>query len=175
MKQILGFMLSHRDTRANLDNCQAVINMRSLTNLKEIQRLIGCIASLTRFLPRIAKRAILIMNLLKKTTKFSWDQECEQAFQDLKLTLSTPPLLVKPNNQKSLIIYLLVSSEAISMTTIQKNEGTQHPIYFIGWMLHKAEGRHQLIKKVALALVQVARWLQQYFQSHQVVVRIPKS
>lgn len=97
------------------------------------------------------------MNLLKKTKKFKWDQEYEQAFQNLKLTLATLPLLIKLDSLKSLIIYPLVSGKAISTVTIQENKGT---IYFVSQILHEAETRYQLIKKVALTLVYVAQRLQ---------------
>jgi len=150
-------MLSQRGIQANLDKCQVVIEMRSPKTFKEIQRLTGRIASLIRFLPWIAEKARPIMNLLKKTKKFKWDQEYEQAFQNLKLTLATLPLLIKLDSLKSLIIYPLVSGKAISTVTIQENKGT---IYFVSQILHEAETRYQLIKKVALTLVYVAQRLQ---------------
>jgi len=62
----LGFMLSHRGIQENSDKCQVVIDIRSPKNIKEIQRIIGQIASLTSFLPNIAEKAKHIMNLLKR-------------------------------------------------------------------------------------------------------------
>ena len=57
-------------TNTNSNNFQAIMEMRSPQNVKEAQRLASRIASLSRFLPRIAERARLIMNLLKKTNDF---------------------------------------------------------------------------------------------------------
>jgi len=59
--------------------------MRSPRNIKEIQRLIDRIASLTRFLPWIVEKVKPIMNLLKKAKRFKWDKECEDDFQALKI------------------------------------------------------------------------------------------
>jgi len=39
-------------------------------------------------------------------------------------------------------------------------------------MLHDANKCYQVIEKVVLALVTLARWLRPYFQSHQVVVKM---
>nr|KYP59508.1 Gypsy retrotransposon integrase-like protein 1 [Cajanus cajan] len=50
--KFLGFMLSARGIEANRDKCQAVMNMRSPSNLKELQRLSGRLVALSRFLPR---------------------------------------------------------------------------------------------------------------------------
>ncbi|XP_027357178.1 uncharacterized protein LOC113866549 [Abrus precatorius] len=54
--KFLGFMLSERGIQANPDKCQAVVDMRSPDNTKEVQRLTGRIAALSRFLPRIAEK-----------------------------------------------------------------------------------------------------------------------
>lgn len=40
----------------------------------------GIIASLSRFLPRIAERAKPIMNLLNKAKNFVWDEDYEEVF-----------------------------------------------------------------------------------------------
>lgn len=39
--KLLGFMLTKRGIEANLDKCQAIIDMRSSSNVKEVQKLIG--------------------------------------------------------------------------------------------------------------------------------------
>ena len=48
--------------------------------MKEAQRLVCTIASLSRFLPRIVEKAKSIMNLRKKAKNFQWNDECEETF-----------------------------------------------------------------------------------------------
>nr|KYP50293.1 Transposon Ty3-I Gag-Pol polyprotein [Cajanus cajan] len=83
-RKFLGFMLSKRGIEANPDKCQAIVNMRSPCNVKEVQRLAGRIASLARFLPCMAEKSRPIMTLLKKARKFQWTEECEASFQKLQ-------------------------------------------------------------------------------------------
>ena len=45
-------------------------------------------------------------------------------------------------------------------------------IYFVSRVLHDAEKRYQMIEKVVLAIITLARRLRPYFQSQQVVVEI---
>lgn len=47
----LKYMLAKRGIEANLDKWQAVINTRSPTNIKKMNRLIGHLGALTHFLP----------------------------------------------------------------------------------------------------------------------------
>nr|KYP59175.1 Retrovirus-related Pol polyprotein from transposon 17.6 [Cajanus cajan] len=50
--KFLGFMLLARGIKANRDKCQAVLDMRSPSNLKELQHLAGRLVALSQFLPR---------------------------------------------------------------------------------------------------------------------------
>ena len=54
--KFLGFMLTQRGIEANLEKCKAIIEMRSLTTIKEVQRLIGCLTAISRFLPKLAEQ-----------------------------------------------------------------------------------------------------------------------
>ncbi|XP_020203755.1 uncharacterized protein LOC109789254 [Cajanus cajan] len=168
--KFLGFMLSKRGIEANPDKCQAIINMQSPRNVKEVQRLAGRIASLARFLPCMAEKSRPIMSLLKNATKFQWNEECETAFQSFKTTLMTPPLLSKPDPCLDMIVYISVSDKAISAVLVQETT-EQMPVYFISRVLQDAETRYQHLEKTVLALVHTARRLQHYFQSHRVLVR----
>jgi len=90
-------MLTQRGIEANPEKCNAVIEMRSPNSVKEIQRLIGRLTAITRFLPKFAEQTQPIIQLLKQLTKFTWNDDCEQVFHKLKTTLTSPPILKKSN------------------------------------------------------------------------------
>jgi len=158
--KFLGFMLTHRGIEANPEKCKAITEMRSPSGLKEIQRLVGRLTSLSRFVPKLAERTRPIIKLLKKTTKFEWTDECEQNFQQLKTFMASPPVIQKPNVREPIIVYLAVS-----------NEAEERPVYFVSRVLHDAETRYQMVEKIALALVITARRMRMYFQNHKVIVK----
>ena len=54
--KFLGFMLTNRGIEANPDKCEAIMKMGSPKNLKEVQRLVGKLNSLSRFLPILAEK-----------------------------------------------------------------------------------------------------------------------
>lgn len=126
--KFLGFILPHRGIHTNPNKCQAIMEMRSPRNMKETQMLAGRISTLFRFLPRIVERAKQIINLLKKTTNFKWNNECEETFWQSKVTLATPPVLSKPSTDKKLIVYLPISAEAISAVLV-KEENSELRLY----------------------------------------------
>nr|KYP68742.1 Transposon Ty3-G Gag-Pol polyprotein [Cajanus cajan] len=141
--KFLGFMITCRGIEANPDKCHVLINMRSPQNHKEVQRLAGRLASLSRFIPKMAEKAKPIFSLLKKPKDFQWDDRCEQAFADFKEFLSAPPILSKPRSQAQLLLYLTVAdnalSAALSAALVQEDGKTQISIYFISRVLQDTE------------------------------------
>ena len=54
--KFLGFLLTERGIKTNRDKCTTIIEMRSLTNMKEVQQLIGRMVALSRFLSTSGER-----------------------------------------------------------------------------------------------------------------------
>ena len=93
------------------------------------------------------------------------DEQCEEAFAQLKMLLASPLVIQKPCQNKSIIVYLSMSIEAVSAALVQEIEGEQQPVYFISITLQEVETRYQMIKKVTLALVTTAKRMRAYFQT----------
>jgi len=78
--KFLGFMLTHKGFEANPNKFKAINEMRSPKNLKEVQQLLGRLATLSKFVPRLAKRIRPKAQMLQKTAKLSWNEICENIF-----------------------------------------------------------------------------------------------
>ncbi|XP_072071786.1 uncharacterized protein [Arachis hypogaea] len=170
--KFLRFILTSRGIEANPEKCQAILDMKSPTTLKEVQRLTGRLAALSRFLPCLALKSFSFFQCLKKSTKhFEWTESYETAFQNLKQFLSKPPVLQKPKTNEPLYIYLSITDVAISSVLVTETEKGQQPIYFVSKSLQGAELRYPRLEKLALALVFSSRQLRPYFQGHTIIVR----
>jgi len=150
-------MLTHRGIEANPEKCKTITEMRSPNSLKEIQRLVGRLTSLSRFVPKLVERTRPINQLLKKASRFEWTIECKHNFLQLKAFLASPPIIQKPNTREPIIVYLVVSNEAVSSVLVEEIETKDRPLYFVSRVLHGAEVRYQMVEKVALALIITAR------------------
>jgi len=166
----MGFLLTERGIKANPDKCAAIINMRSPSNVKEVQRLTGRMTALSRFLAKSGDRGFPYFQCLKKNEKFQWIDQCEEAFQKLKEYLGKPPVLCKPEKGADLALYISVTEHAVSSVLVRESGGDQKPVYFVSKVLHGAEVRYPTIEKAALAIVVSAWRLRHYFQNHSVKV-----
>jgi hypothetical protein len=54
--------------------------MQPLKNVKDIQKLTGCMAALSRFISCLDKKGLPIFKLLKASEKFVWSEEADAAF-----------------------------------------------------------------------------------------------
>lgn len=93
--KVLGFMVSQRGIEANPDKIQEILNMESPKNVKEVQSIIRRVAALNRFVSKATDKCFLFFKMLKKA--FEWTNECQQAFGDLKMYLTSTPLLSLSN------------------------------------------------------------------------------
>ncbi|XP_012858055.1 PREDICTED: uncharacterized protein LOC105977295 [Erythranthe guttata] len=168
--KFLGYMISQRGIEANPAKIEAITSMAPPTSIKKVQQLNGCLASLNRFISRSADKALPFFKILRGGKKFEWDEACQKAFTELKSYLASPPLLTKPQPGDTLMLYLATSADAISAVLIRDGGKGHQPIYYISRALQGAEQRYTNMEKLALALINAARKLRPYFQSHQVVV-----
>ncbi|KAM0974420.1 hypothetical protein FF1_017624 [Malus domestica] len=79
-------------------------------------------------------------------------------------------LLSKPEVGDILIIYLSVSTSAVSSVLIRNDGNVERPVYYASKALQDAETRYSNIEKLALALVMSAQKLRPYFQAHSIIV-----
>jgi len=140
--KFLGFMLTQRGIEANPEKCNAIIEMRSPTSVKKVQRLIGRLTTIFRFLPKLAEQIQPIIQLLKKSSKFTWNDNCEQIFQKLKTTLTSPLILHKPNTHQPLLAYITATDHTVSVVLVQDVGGNQHPVYFVSRTMQDPKTRY---------------------------------
>ena len=89
--KFLGFMISQRGIEANTNKIQAILDMEPPKNIKEVQYLTGRVVAVNRFVSKAKDKCLPFFKILRKA--FEWTDQCQKTFQDLKVYLTTAPLL----------------------------------------------------------------------------------
>jgi hypothetical protein len=173
----LGFLVSARGIEANQEKIQAILTMGKPTKLHDVQKLTGRVAALSRFIARLGEKALPFYALMKKSDdKFEWIGEADTAFTQLKKVLSTPLVLVAPNEKEPLLLYIAATHQVVSTVLVVersaegKSHGVQRPVYFVSEVLSPTKQRYPHFQKLAYSVFTIARKLRQYFAVHPIIV-----
>jgi hypothetical protein len=97
---LLGFIVSERGIEANPEKIAAITNMGPIKDLKGVQRVMGCLAALSRFISCLGEKGLPLYRLLRKAERFTWTPKVEEALGNLKALLTNAPILVPPLREK---------------------------------------------------------------------------
>lgn len=97
--------------------------MSHLASVKDVQRLAGCIAALSRFISCSTDRRVEVFKVLKSRKSFEWSLECAKIFKDLQGYLTSPSILLNTVDKEELYIYLAVLAY-VSSILVRIAEGT---------------------------------------------------
>jgi hypothetical protein len=126
-RKLIGYMVSHRGIDPNPENVSTITKMKPPESLHDVQKLMGCMATLSKFISQLDVRGLPFFKLLKKHDMFQRTQEAQEAFEDLKKYLITPPTLVALEPHKNLLLYISTTSIVVS-TAIVVERGNRIPI-----------------------------------------------
>jgi hypothetical protein len=128
--KLLGFIISHRDIEANPEKILAITKMKAPTCIKDVQKPIGCMAALNRFISKLGEQGLPFFKLLKHQEKFVWTPEADQALAQLKDFLSKSPVLTALRKKEQLLLYLAVTTHVVSTTIVveRQEDGHAYPV-----------------------------------------------
>ena len=87
------------------------------------------------------KKGLPFFKLQKKTDKFEWTEEANEAFKRLKEYLTSSPVLTPPKKYEDMMLYIAATSTMTSIAIVveREEEGreykVQRPIYYINEVL----------------------------------------
>jgi hypothetical protein len=158
-RKLLGFIISHRGIEANPEKISAITKLKAPTCIKDVQKLIGCMAALNRFISKLGEWGLSFFKLLNHQEKFVWTPEADQALAQLKDFLSKPPVLTAPRKKKQLLLYLAATSHVVSAAIVVERQEDGHaypvqrPVYFVSEVLSESKVRYQPVQKLLYAVL----------------------
>jgi hypothetical protein len=173
---LLGFIVSERGIEANPEKIPAITNMGPINDLKGVQRVMGCLAALSRFISCLGEKGLPLYHLLRRTERFTWTPEAEEALGNLKTLLTNTPILVPPTMGEALLLYVVATTQVVSATIVVERREEEHALlvqrlaYFISEVLSETKIRYPQVQKLLYIVVLTRCKLRHYFESHPMTV-----
>ena len=152
--------------------------MAKTASLAEVQKVTGCLASLSHFINRLREKALPLYRLLKKADGFVYSNEGDEALRDLKRALTTTPVLAAPAYKETMLLYIAATSRVVRVVmAVERSEPgraqpVQRPVYYLSEVLSDSKQNYPHYQKMCSGVFLVARKLKPYFQEHPVTVVI---
>jgi hypothetical protein len=173
---LLGYIVSQRGIEPNPEKVTALDRMGPIRDLKRVQKVLGCLGTLSRFISQLGEKGLPLYRLLKKHERFSWTVDAQEALDKLKATLAHTPILTPPQSGEPLYLYVAATTQVVSVVIVveRTEEGhalpVQRPVYYISEVLSETKAWYPQIQKLLYEVVLVRRKLRHYFEPHPVTV-----
>jgi hypothetical protein len=142
------------------------------TNLKELQSQLGKINFVRRFISNLSQKVLPFSPLLKlkKDQKFAWGDEQQKAFDEIKRYMKEPPVLVPPQLNKPLKLYVAADTQTIGSALIQEFEGKERVVAYLSRKLLDPETRHSAAEKLCLCVYYLCTKFRHYLLNAECIV-----
>ena len=146
----LGHVVSKNGLSADPSKIQAIREMPTLKDRQAVQRLLGMVNFVQRFLPNLSETTSTLRDLLKSDTLFQWDEQVHgKAFNAIKKILSESPVLSFFDPAKETLLQCDASQNGLGACLLQDG----HPVVYASRALTQTEGYYAQIEKEMLAVV----------------------
>ena len=92
------------------------------TSAIDIRRFLGIAGYYRRFVEGVASIASPLTRLTRNMVKFQWSDDCEKSFTELKIRLTTAPVLTLPEGSDGYVIYCDASRVGIGCVLMQQDK-----------------------------------------------------
>jgi hypothetical protein len=88
----------------------------------------GWLVALSHFISCLGERGLPLYRLLKKSDRFVWTAEAQEALDKLKQVLMKALILVPPVEREPLLLYIMATTQVVSATLVIEREEAGHAL-----------------------------------------------
>lgn len=144
----MGHVITADGISIDSDRVKAIREFPEPKCKKDLQRLLGVVNYLSKYIPNFSEQTKPLRDLLKKETHFAWEQHHENAFDKIKDCLLNSPVLRFFDPKKEIVVSVDASQNGLGACLMQDNQ----PIYYASKALTPSQTQQPQITKELLAI-----------------------
>ncbi|KAE9334981.1 hypothetical protein PF008_g13704 [Phytophthora fragariae] len=149
----LGCFLGKDGVRADPEKVCAIAQWPEPVSQKDLRKWLGLANYLHKYSANYTEMARPLTNLLKKDAVWTWTSEAQQAFEAIKSSLQSAPILALPDEDRPFSVVCDASDFAIGCALLQVDaEGRERVVSFQSRQLKAAEKNYPVHEKELLAM-----------------------
>ena len=123
------------------------------SSVREVHSFLDHAGFYKHFIQNFSKKALPLSNLLQKDFDFIVDEGCKEAFDCLKKSLTTTPIIQAPDRTALFELMCDASNYALGAVLAQRINKQSRVIYYASKTLDTAQANYTTIEKELLAVV----------------------
>jgi len=143
----IGDRLTDEGIKPDSNKVEAIDAMDKPTDKKALQRFLGMVTYLGKFIPNLSTITAPLRALLHDKTHWEWQHEHDAAWQSLKNLLSKEPVLMFYDPSKPIKLSTDSSQYGLGAVILQLFDGDWRPVAYASRALTEAETRYAQIEK----------------------------
>ena len=163
----LGNILTPDGVKPDPEKVSTILRMPAPTDSKGVQRFIGLLNYLSKFVPLFSDLTEPLRSIQKSDSDFVWSPACQDSFDRIKQKIVFAPVLQYVDVSKHTVIQTDASSKGLGSCLMQNGL----PIAFASRALTDAETRYAQIEKELLAIVFACEKFSYYVYGRDVEVQ----
>jgi hypothetical protein len=132
-------------------NVASIQNMSVPTNARQLVRFLATASYYMKFVAGFADLCEPLRQLTKADAVWNWSSTCQQAFDEIKRRIASPPVLAHFDSSLPPVVTCDASSVALGACLSQWQGGVERPIAFISRTLTPAERKYSATERESLA------------------------
>lgn len=96
----MGHFTSRKDVEIDQKKTEAITKIKPPQNKKELQRFLGIIVYLAKFIPNLSDKTLPLKVLLSKRNEWRWTSNEQRSFNKLKTLITITPVLSYSDQNK---------------------------------------------------------------------------
>jgi hypothetical protein len=112
--------LSAKGIAVDPSKVKDILEWKPPTTVHQVRSFLGLAGYYHRFIPDVSKLVKPITILLKNDTKFKWYSRCSEAFEQLKVLLTTALVLAQSDIEKPFDVYCDASGSGLGCVLMQE-------------------------------------------------------
>lgn len=165
--KFLGHLVTKNGIKIDSSKVKAIENMLIPKNKQELQRFLGMINYLGKFIRNLSQLTSPLRKLLSKTEEYIWTDAQEQSYQELKSIISKAPVLKFYNPNQPLCISVDASSHGLGAVAMQEGK----PLAYCSTSLNSTQRNYAQIEKEMLAVLHGLERFSLYTHGREVLVQ----
>lgn len=150
---VLGHVISDKGIEVDKAKIEIIENLQPPKIVQEIRSFLGHAGFYRHFIKDFSKITKPVTGLLMKDADFIFDEKCLTAFEQLKTSLITVPIMQPPDWRLPFEIMCDASDYVVGAVLGQRKDKKLHAIYYASRTLDPAQMNYATTKKELLAIV----------------------